>query len=46
MAQKIFDYAEQVGTLCAQGKIAADSDPSCADLEAADGVLACIAAIE
>lgn len=46
-AQKIFDYADKVGTLCAQGKIAADSDPPCAELEAgADGVLACIAAIE
>lgn len=46
-AQKVFDYAEKIGALCAQGKIAPDSSPSCAELEAgADAALACIAAIQ
>lgn len=42
--QKVGQYRDKVNTLCAQGKIAADSDPSCAELlQGANDVLACIA---
>lgn len=41
--QKVGQYRDKVNSLCAQGKIAADSDPSCgALLQGANDVLACI----
>lgn len=45
-AQKVGNYRDKVNTLCASGKIAPNSDPSCAALlDGANGALACIANI-
>jgi len=43
---KVSQYRDKVNTLCSQGKIAPDSDPSCgALLDGANGVLSCIGSI-